>query len=705
MDASLSQPWWRRFVRLALFTLREEDVTRVEPTELVGFARGLGAEAFGVTAAGIAAFYPSELAEHRRSPFLADRDYLGEVLQAAHRDGVKVLARVDPSLADTSLLEEHPDWFSRTATGEPIAASGLYVTCPNGPYYRMFIPDVVRELLRRYDLDGIWVNGGRFSAWEAGQCFCVNCHRSFAREAGGPIPSAEWQDPRYGRFLEWRYRALADWVGLMRRVKDELRADIPLVLANQLIEPWEFIRGGGWDLDLWADAVDILSTEGQRRNVSAWWLAAEAKYLRSLGPEMPRWVTVSYFYPWWRLYSAPVPENRTWLAQVVANGSSPWIHLNGHASEVYDRRGLDATRDFYAFLDRDREIYDGATSQAEIALIFSRRTVDHYGRERPGPRYLDHFRGYYQALSDAGLNFDVISDTLLDRLDRWRVVVAPNLACLSDEAAAALRAYVERGGGLVATFETGHYDPLGATRERPALDGLLGTYLGVRRDGLQSAYLGIIDRDHRLLMGLGDTDLLPLFGSILYVRGEADAAAPLTLIPPVRAHGGSDMSIPEHNRVDLVTRQPMALVGQAHRGRVVYFPNGIDAMYRRFGFGDLGLVLANAVRLAHGGRLDVEVGVDGYVELSLMHQPGRQLLHLINMSGGRSVNSGWRHPLQRTVGLGPVEIRLRPPREGTIRRVRTVREAAEVPFECRDGWIRFSLPRLAEYEIIAAEYD
>lgn len=705
MDRSSTTPWWQRFVRLLLFTLRERDAATVDPEELIRFARQLGADAIGVNAGGIAAFYPSTLTEHRRSPHLGERDFLGEVTREAHRQGLKVIGRIDPSLAEARLLEAHPDWFSRTRSGDPVEASGLYVTCPNGPYFQTVFLRIIRELLERHELDGLWCNGARFSAAEAGQCFCPNCQRAFRAEANAAVPAEDWDDPLYRRFVEWRYRALARWVQLAREEKDQLRPEIPWVVANQVIEPWEFIRSGGWDVDQWLDAVDVIAVEGQRRNVSPWWIAGEAKYLRALAPSKPRWITVSYFYPWWRLYAAPVAENRAWLAQTVANGACPWLHVNGHASDVFDRRGFPAVQDFYAFLGDARDHYDGATSRAEIALVFSRRTLDQYGRDHPEERYLDHFRGYYQALSDAGLDFDVLSDTLLADLGRYRVVVAPNLACLSDGGAAALRAYLGGGGGLVATFETGYYDPFGEPRPVPALDGLLGRSLGLRRDGLTSAYALVADSAHPLLAGLGDTDLLPLYGSVRYVEPPPGTAIPLTLVPPVRAHGGSDMSIPEHNVVDLRTSHPLAIVSNVGNGRAVYFPYGLDLMYQRFGLADLGVVLANAIRLAHGGQLDVEVHANGPLELSLMHQPGRQILHLINMAGGRSTRSAWRQPLERTIPLGPVEIRLRPPQHGAVRRVHTVRANRELPFELRDNSISVSLPALADYEILVFDHS
>ena len=89
-----------------------------------------------------------------------------------------------------------------------------------------------------------------------------------------------------------------------------------------------------------------------------------------------------------------------------------------------------------------------------------------------------------------------------DRLDRYALVILANAAALSDAQCAALRAYVERGGGLLATFESSRYDEEG--RQRP--DFGLADLFGVRDAGgvegpLKNSYLTLeTDADGALLV-------------------------------------------------------------------------------------------------------------------------------------------------------------------------------------------------------------
>ena len=61
-----------------------------------------------------------------------------------------------------------------------------------------------------------------------------------------------------------------------------------------------------------------------------------------------------------------------------------------------------------------------------------------------------------------------------DDLHGIRVLVLPNVACLSDRAAEVIRRFVRAGGGLVATFETSLYDETFNRRPDFALADVLG---------------------------------------------------------------------------------------------------------------------------------------------------------------------------------------------------------------------------------------
>jgi len=61
----------------------------------------------------------------------------------------------------------------------------------------------------------------------------------------------------------------------------------------------------------------------------------------------------------------------------------------------------------------------------------------------------------------------MVHDRLLDatHLDPLKTLILPNIAALSDAQCTQLRAFVQRGGGLVATYETSLYNEWGTQRK------------------------------------------------------------------------------------------------------------------------------------------------------------------------------------------------------------------------------------------------
>ena len=696
--------WWHNALVLIL-TMREEDALRWHPGSLVEFAQSFAVDALGFSVGGIVAFYPTEIPHHPRSRWLGGRDLVGETVTAAHRAGVRAVGRIDPSLASHEAFVEHPEWFARDEEGKPILVHGCYVTCPNGGYYHRHMAEVITEILARYPLDGLWANAAKFSPWHTRQCFCANCQRKFAAESAGALPREDWNDPVWRRYNEWRYRCMAEWVRVIEDAKNAIRPECAWMPLNQVGESWDFARPGGWDIDYAAPHQDVLVLECQRRYTNIWWPGLESRYLHTLEPAKPAQVTVSYFYPWWRFYHTPIPENRVWTAQIVAHGARPWLHVTGYLSDLFDRRGLDALRALFRLFKDHPRAYEGTRSRAEVALVYSRHTLDNYGGDDAESRYLDHFRGYYNAMLHARLPFDVLSDKRLtpEGIRRYRALVLPNVACMTEEVARILTEYVEEGGHLVTTFHTGLYDIWGNPRDDFALGPAMGVrYAGGTREGLRAAYGRIRDPRHPLVHGLGDTDVIPVAGRLCAVTPlDETGPAPLTLVPPVEGQVGSGISVPEFNQMDTTARDPLVVDHAFGRGRVIYFPWQPDWLAYRYGLRDLFTMLAQAVRMAPGWAPQVEVIGPGLLDVSLMGAADRLVLHLINLSAPGSFNSGVRRPMEEIIPLTDLTVRVRLPDGVRCRSGRRIVAGEDVAIEQGGGsWASFTIGRLTEFESV-----
>src|SRR5690242_8629887 len=139
-------PWYRRVARWGQTNITERDPTRYDIPWWREYWKRTAVQGVIINAGGIVAYYPSKYPLHHRAEFLNGRDLYGELAQAAHDDGIAVLARMDSNRTAEDFFKAHPDWFARTASGAPYRAEDKYVTCINSPYYDEYIPGILREI-------------------------------------------------------------------------------------------------------------------------------------------------------------------------------------------------------------------------------------------------------------------------------------------------------------------------------------------------------------------------------------------------------------------------------------------------------------------------------------------------------------------------------------------------------------------------------
>src|SRR5690606_26606007 len=137
-----------------------------------------------LSAGGYIAYYPSKVPYHYVSRYLGDTDPFGALVAGARRLNMHVMARVDPHAIHQEAAEAHPEWVAVDRDGHPRrhwSYPEVWVTCAYGDYNAVFMPEVVKEITREYDIDAVFAN-----RWQGhGVCYCESCRRG-VRDASGP---------------------------------------------------------------------------------------------------------------------------------------------------------------------------------------------------------------------------------------------------------------------------------------------------------------------------------------------------------------------------------------------------------------------------------------------------------------------------------------------------------------------------------------
>lgn len=693
-----SPEWWKQPFRIFQTNIREID-SGLDVERNVRDIVEFGCSVWLLNAGGIVSHYPSKLDHQHPSPWLKDRpsgDLLRDAIDAAHRQGVRVMARCDFSKLHRNQFERHPDWFYLSPKGQRQIYNGLYSACPSGPYYQEKSLEVIAEILDGYAVDAFFFNMfgmalRDYSGNYHGICQCVNCRQRFATfSRADPLIGRAMQLPREESYADpaypvWRRytRELLDGIaGRVRQFIKSRRPDVALLLNSNPDVTFHEIN----------NAVD--------RPLPLWrYHAGEvAKTLRNAHPGRPVAINAVMFWDIPYRFAAEQPGMvELSLAQVIANGANPYSYVLGHTANQPDRKNFAAVRRMHQFHKANEAWYEGLESAAEVLLISPLQSQDAYGDDFTA-KAQHAFRGAYRALVERHLPFDVLSDDQLaaadasGRLARYRAVVLPNAAALSDEQAALLDRYVEQGGGIVATFETATHDAQGAARGDGAiaLQSLGAARVLAKRDGvkeLRGSYLRVTRRED--LPDLPETDLIAVDRAFLYVEPREGAEPSFAFIGP------SVYGPPEKCWWDeaLETGHPGLLWHRYGQGQTAYFPWPVDTLFYGHSLMECRSLLGLAVQRVAGGST-VETDLPPQVEVTLHRQPasGATLVHLVNSSGHQ--DRSYHEPasfMDRRIAV----------RAGRpVQRVTSSALQQELRFEQDGDWVRFTLPRLELLDLL-----
>ena len=574
--------------------------------------------------------------------YKADYAWVKEYADAAHRFGLKYLCYVNSNDYFDPLLREHPEWRQVRPDGEPQTTWG----CWNSPYRRAFIERLVK-VAQEAKLDGIFIDMG-FTAPPTG-CHSKYCIQAFKDRFGvDPPRRPRLKDPLYQRWLDFQSWTREEWLLELTEALHRVNPEFA-VLANQT-RGWIFdITGGSFLTTRAGRCVDGLAeeigweTEHPWNRPWAWPLEGPWQNLFLRSRTWP-----GYAMMWHLTYNMPESELRAQAFTMLANGVAPSVTAGGNW-ELMSR--------VWKHIQGCEPWTCGAERVPWLAVHFSEDTLAWYGNangREATDAYIKNVFGVFQAALEAHVPVEVITDDDLaspEKLRRYAVVALPNSACLSDEQASALKEYVEQGGGLFATFQSGMFDGFGAPRTRPALQPVLGTEQGKADYGIAWS-VRLTDLSHPILQS-PDIAASRSWGQ---GRIEAGPVGALYQGPPSRKIGVVQSPYkPDHAlallpmsgaeqryKGGLKPEKGFAYYGllarELGKGKVVYSPADLGQAYFCFNHPLGRALLVEAMRWAASQRPPLRVEAPLAVETVLYRKDKALIVHLLNdiSSFGRS---------------------------------------------------------------------
>ncbi|MCX5771895.1 MAG: beta-galactosidase trimerization domain-containing protein [Candidatus Hydrogenedentes bacterium] len=409
------------------------------------------------------AYYNSKVAP--KCPGLGERDVLREAADAAKGLNLPVIAYCVVQ-GNGYPLRDHPEFKMTDKDGKPIDR-----ICFNS-WYMDHAKAVAAEMLE-YGIAGFHIDMIDQGFGPPYGCWCPNCRRLFEAEYGEPMPAGATWDAAWDRMLEFRYNTSQRFERELRGYLREKAPDVTVDFNYHGYPPFSFEVGQRPVQH--AVNADFVTAETGVWGFGALGVSLTAEFLAAATPGKRYQVAMSRHA---RIYHdntcRPLNDIRWELLTLLAHGAQV---------TVVDKTGYDGWLDPVAYERigkafaeaREKAPFFGHKQLPEVGLYYSARSRDWYGRETPA-NYQQAFNGAHKVMMYEHIPFAVILDENVsaEKLRAFPVVLLPNVPILSEREVELLRAYVEQGGNLIVTGQTGLLGWMGEPLDRSVLEELIG---------------------------------------------------------------------------------------------------------------------------------------------------------------------------------------------------------------------------------------
>lgn len=570
---------------------------------------------------------------HKHSA-LGSRNFLREFTAALGARNIRWGFHVNLT-KDQWMYRLRPEWRQKWNDGTDRGASDVNPdwdnVCPNSPHHEYNLR-LIRELSEHFAPEAYWIDrldwGGILPQRFA--CACSYCQTKFLSETGHRLPRAvDWNDPAWKAFIPWRSRCLTQYLQDVRDVAKEVnpRTLITLSTHNGLDMFGYWFHGQ--DPEEICGPADHITQEIHAEREGYLALSLHPRFTRAISGNKPSDADIFRHSGDLDFAFKPTEQLAAEVFTLAANGAGAM-----YEDLIYPEGRVEPHT--YAMLRKvsdqieAREPWLGGNAVPYVAVYFSKNTRLYYGREEPAERYLLNFLGACKTLLEGHLPFDIVTDRELNARDlsRYRAIVLPNAACLSDNQVRELRQYTNSGGGLVSSFMTSLFDETGQRRHD---FGLADTFSAQFVD-IVTLPLSYIRLEAGSSVGEGLPADVPLLHRALQARVRTTGEAKSTGRVVYGQHGLNRLSSACHPPETVPSTYPALVLNKSGRGRSAYFPGQPDGIYARWGHPEFKRFLLNAVRWAADEASPLEVTAPMCVETTLYEQPEhkRLIAHLVN---------------------------------------------------------------------------
>lgn len=662
--------WWKDYPwRMIQTNLREIDMEDIRAERFVDDILDFKANVVLLNAAGIISNYTTDLPFHYQSPYLKS-DSLKEIVDLCHKNNIRVLARMDFSKVRYEIYEKNPDWAFRTIDGDIMNYNGYVQVCINGKYQQDYAFKIIKETFDKIAFDGLFCNMGGFQNRDYdfkdyGFCHCNSCKRKFSEMYNEELPKeADFNNPVYGKYLRFQENVLktyrkkvVDYIkGISKEIcfDDEEYGRIEASTEyNRKLPHFPYLASSNCRAIIGDGSSNIICS-----NTSVEFIGYALRHV-SVSPALQ--------------------ELRLW--QNLTNLGALDYYIMGRIDKHLDRSSFQRIKKVFHFHEKNQQSYMGLKNKAQVLL---KRT--HRWESSPEEK------GWIRTLTECHIPFAEIipSEFMQADLSKYKLLILADIKNFTEDEAKKVDEYVRNGGRVVATGETGLYDPYVGFRGNQILECLgVNSVKEIRNDMISSMFL-LSKKDKKVFTSYVDTEVIAVGDKMVFVESNEDTKKYFKLIPP-HMYGP-----PEKAYFTETTDTPGVTKYSYGRGKSIYIPFLPGAFYNKGGhsntFHFMKDILTNMCQIKSIGE-----DVNPMVEISLSEKENGDLfVQFVNNSGCFSLS--FFDPIPIYNSKVSIESNNKPKSAISIRTGNSI----ELKYE--DSIIYMVLDKLEDYDAIMIEF-
>ncbi len=402
-----------------------------------------------------------------------------------------------------STYTDHPEWLQVGIDGRKAV---FYGCMPGMPFwvgkhdedtwlspsnmdYKKIILSEAKEIAST-GIDAIWFDVPHLcfdfgDGWQNQWSSVDNASRAaFHNDTGLRLPpppiQPDWHNETWLRFVEWRYKQILDFVNDFNEAIKEVNPDCKLIIETS--------------------SDGSVHTTQVASDITRMPYVCDAIAHEYTGPfyevQYYTWLHMLATLKQWHDFDIAANKNASWLLSyvqhshinlarfhaslVITMGFNYYTSGNIGMAGIVDEQFM---HDFFDWLDSHDSYFYGWKSGADVAVVYSRHTLDYMDRGSwEGYAYHDAFLGTLMMLIESNIPFRVITEDNLDNLSKYDVVVLPDFACMNESQAEKIRQYVFNGGKIIVINETSLYTRYGKRRGNFLLSDVFGVDFNDTRD-------------------------------------------------------------------------------------------------------------------------------------------------------------------------------------------------------------------------------